>query len=133
MTKPTSSYVERMMAPVPQKNVLALVQHLADTPTEDHSFERAIVAVMQLFPERRHDRMRTALIMRMTAVARLIQAGALKPYILGETPQGATLLDEDVLRITARHPMVIQGNDLVFEAEPFAAVVLARKKARGRA
>jgi len=61
---------------------------------------------------------------RLTAMARLIRAGALPGWALPTAPDGSTQISEPVLLATATEPLILGEHDASFDRQSFVRRVL---------
>jgi hypothetical protein len=68
---------------------------------------------------------------RLTAMARLIRAGALPGWTLPTAPDGSVQISEPVFLATATEPLILREHDASFERQSFVTRVLELAKPDG--
>lgn len=113
------------------RDLLSASSEIHKLPEDQRDWEGRAILLARMYAGQ--DRKAMAVGRRLSAMARLIESGALPHWVLPKQSDGAVMISEPVFLAAAAEPLLLTRSDAYFDREHFVAKVLELAKPDGNA
>ncbi len=132
MTDSDSDFLARMNAArVTLDDLLHVTEEVHNLPAEERDFEGRAILMIKLFPGEPDKNL--AIDNRLQAMNRLIEEDVLPHWSMPKAEDGSMQIAEPVWQAAAEEPLLVRGNDVIFDKNRFLKRVLALAEPDGSA